>query len=178
MVWRNSDTGYGLTAKLFHWSIALLILVLLGFGTYLAEVKISIAQLYLYGWHKSLGLLTFTLILLRIFWRFRSPTPPPLGEKNWQYSLAHYLHRFMYVLMVLMPLSGWIASSASGFPISFFGLFPLPLIAPESEQIETVGFEIHGLIGNLLLISIVLHLGGALQRHFVKKDATLKRMWF
>jgi len=178
MKWRNTEDQFGLTSKLFHWLLAGLILALLAFGLYLDNAKIGISELYLYGWHKALGLLTFSLIVLRLVWTIRSPKPKPLGPENWQSKFADQTHRFLYAMMLVMPLSGWIASSASGFPMSFFGLFPVPAIAPASEQIEDIFFSIHGVAGKALIIALLLHLGGALQRHFVKRDDTLRRMWF
>jgi len=178
MNWRNTNDSYGLIAKLFHWALAVLIIGLIAFGMYLGNAKISVSQLYLYGWHKALGLLAFTFISLRVLWRIRSHKPAPLDPGNWQAKLAHSIHRILYFLMVLMPLSGWIASSASGFPMSFFGLFPLPAIAPTSEPLEEFFFAVHGIAGKLLVLSLLLHLGGALQRHFVKRDGTMRRMWF
>ncbi len=178
MKWRNTDVSYGLTSKLFHWVLALLIIGLIAFGLYLDNAKIGIAELYLYGWHKALGLLAFSLIIPRVIWHFRTINPAPLGPDNWQAKLATQAHRILYFLMVLMPLSGWIASSASGFPMDFFGLFPIPAIAPVSERIEDLFFSIHGIAGTFLAVVVLLHIGGALQRHLIKRDGTLRRMWF
>ncbi len=178
MLWRNSDTAYGLPSKLLHWLIAALIFGLIGLGLYLENTKIGLDQLYLYGWHKATGVLAFSLILLRLIWRAASPPPPVLGNPGWQTTAAHWVHRLFYVGMVAMPISGWIASSATGFDMSFFGLFPIPFIAPTSELLEEVFFTLHGIIGKLLILLIVLHVAGAVQRQFVKQDGTLHRMWF
>ena len=178
MLWKNTETGYSLAGKTLHWALAVLIISQIGLGLYLENAKIGVADLYLYGWHKALGMLAFSSILLRIVWRLNSAAPQPLGVQNFQAKLAISLHRLLYVLMVVIPLSGWIASSASGFPMSFFNLFPLPAIAPVSELIETAFFEIHDVAGKLLIVALALHMAGALQRHFIKRDATLRRMWF
>ena len=178
MLWKNTESGYSLVGKLLHWVLAIFIISQIGLGLYLENAKIGVADLYLYGWHKALGMLAFSLIFVRIFWRLSTTAPQPLGVQNFQAKLAKSLHRLLYVLMVVIPLSGWIASSASGFPMSFFNLFPLPAIAPVSEPIETAFFAIHDVAGKLLIVALALHMAGALQRHFIKRDATLHRMWF
>lgn len=178
MFWKNTETGYSLIGKLLHWFLAVLIFSQIAFGLFLENAKIGVADLYLYGWHKAFGILALALIILRIFWRHSSPPLKPLGPENAQAKLAISLHRFLYFLMLAIPVSGWIASSASGFPMSFFSWFPLPAIAPVSEPIEDIFFTIHGISGKLLIPTLVLHIIGALQRHFIKGDATLRRMWF
>ena len=178
MRWRNTDTAFGLPSKLLHWALAVLIIGLIGFGMYIEDLKVSLDNLHLFNWHKALGILAFSLILLRLLWRFLSPPPPVLGPSGWQATAAHWVHRLFYILMVAMPLCGWIASSATGFEISFFGLFPIPLITPENEPVEMVFFAQHGIIGKLLIFLILLHVAGAMQRQFVKRDGTLRRMWF
>jgi len=175
---RNSPTTYGLVSKLLHWSIALNIFTLLGLGLYIKNTKITYDMIYLFGWHKSLGLLTFTLILLRVIWLFASSPPDPLGADGWQKKAAHLAHRSFYLLIVAMPVSGWIASSASGLPMDFLGLFPIPAIAPENEQLETVMFAVHGVVSKLLIFLLIVHIGAAFQRQFVKRDGTLRRIWF
>lgn len=178
MNWRNTDNNFGLTSKLFHWLLAGLIFGLLVFGMYLDNTKIGIADLYLYGWHKALGLLAFSLIILRVLWAQLSIKPAVLGPGNWQSKTAVLIHKSLYAMMLVMPLSGWIASSASGFPMSFFGLFPLPAIAPESERIEYIFFLVHGIAAKAMIVALILHISGAFQRHFIKRDNTLRRMWF
>ena len=177
---RNSDTGYGLIAKLFHWVLALYLLGLFGFGKYIASMKVGIANLHYFNFHKVFGLIALTLILLRLAWRYYSPPPPVLteGAKPWELRLAHLTHAMLYVLMLAMPLTGWIASSASGIRISMFGVFYVPLIAPPNETTEEVFFALHHWLSLLLAGFVALHIAGALKRHFVLRDRTLRRMWF
>lgn len=177
---RNSNAQYGLVAKLFHWGLALYLLGMFVFGKYLASMTVGFSNLHLFNWHKAFGLVALTLILLRLAWRFLSPPPPTLteGSRAWELRLAHFTHILLYCIMLGMPLTGWIASSASGIPISLFGLANVPLIAPPSEVIEDIFFGIHALLGSLLALIVALHVAGALKRHFILRDMTLRRMWF
>lgn len=177
---RNTQETYGLIAKLFHWILALYLAGLFGFGKYVASMKVGIENLHYFNLHKVFGLMALTLIVLRLFWRLYSPPPQTLtkGTKPWELRLAHATHATLYGLMFAMPLAGWIASSATGIRISFFGLFFLPMIAPPSERIEDLFFDIHRLLGYLLLLFVALHVAGAMKRHFILRDATLRRMWF
>lgn len=177
---RNTQEAYGLIAKLFHWVLALYLAGLFGFGKYIASMKVGIENLQYFNLHKVFGLVALTLIVLRLAWRLYSPPPPTLtgGAKHWELQLAHVTHAMLYVLMFAIPLAGWIASSASGIGISLFGLVKVPLIAPPSERIEDLFFDIHRLLGSVLVLFVVLHIAGALKRHFVLRDMTLRRMWF
>lgn len=177
---RNTQETYGLIAKLFHWVLALYLAALFGFGKYIASMKVGIENLHYFNLHKVFGLIALTLIVLRLAWRLYSPPPPTLarGVKRWELHLARVTHGMLYVLMFAMPLAGWIASSATGIRISFFDLFFLPMIAPPSERMEDLFFDIHRLFGYLLLLFVALHVAGALKRHLVLRDKTLRRMWF
>ncbi len=177
---RNSFEKYGLVAKIFHWVLALYLVGMFIFGKYLASMTIGFSNLHLFNWHKAFGLIALTLISLRLAWRFISPPPPTLteGSRAWELKLAHFTHVALYGLMLGLPLTGWIASSAAGIDISLFGFFNVPLIAPPSERTEELFFDFHRLLGVLLALFVALHVAGALKRHFVLRDMTLRRMWF
>jgi cytochrome b561 len=179
-MFRNNGENYGLLAKLFHWVLALYMLGLFVFGKYLTTMKVGFATIHLFNYHKIFGLMALALILMRLAWRLYSPPPPTLtdGARPWELRLAHFTHFMLYVLMLAMPLSGWIASSASGIGISFFGLASVPLIAPPVEWVEKLFFAVHHWLATLLVIFLILHVAGALKRHFVLRDRTLRRMWF
>jgi cytochrome b561 len=127
-------------------------------------------------WHFMLGLSVFALVWIRLLarWRGGTPaiTPPPAA---WQNALAKAAHVALYVLMIGMPIGGWLILSAEGKPIPFFGLELPALVAPNkglAEQIE----EIHELGGTVGYWLIGLHAAAALFHHYVKRDNTLLRM--
>ena len=171
----NNETHFGLVAIIFHWLMALLIIGLLGVGLYMTGLPIGIQKLKLYGWHKEFGILVLALVILRIIWRLTNTTPV-LSLPKLELLAARLAHLALYVLMLAMPLSGWLMTSAAGLPPSFFGLFILPsLVAPNDElrQLFALAHEwlAYGLIG-----IIGVHTLAALKHHFIDKDNVLKRM--
>ncbi|MBE9476511.1 MAG: cytochrome b [Proteobacteria bacterium] len=179
MGFKNTSTSYGLVAKLLHWCLAAALWGMFLFGRSIASMKPALDNIHLYGWHKSIGILLLTLILFRLLWRIISPPPKIIIESTTpkaQIYLAHGVHFSLYILMLVTPLLGWLASSATGFEMRFFGSFKIPPIIPEDPAIEELLFSLHGLSATLLVALSVLHLCAALYRHFIKKDDTLRRM--
>ena len=176
MALRNTADSFGLVSRLIHWVMAALILTLLPLGLSLASMQPGLANLWLYGLHKTLGLTALALVLLRLLWHRISPPPPPLGPPAaWETRAAKAGHAALYVLMLAMPLTGWIASSATGIDVMFAERWVVPPIAPVSETIDQVGFAIHGILGKLLLALVVLHMAAAVKRE-MEGDGTLRRM--
>ncbi len=177
MAARNGPESFGWVTRAIHWITALAVLIALPLGVWISEMEVSLAALKFFGYHKTLGITVLGLILLRMLWHLASPPPAPLPHGvAWQDGLAEVVHRAFYVLLVAMPVSGWVASSATGIDTVVFGRWTLPRIAPVSEAWETAGFAVHGVLGKLLLASVVLHVGGALYRALVSRDGTLARM--
>ncbi len=177
MDFRNSAQRYGVIAQSFHWVMALLIIGMLALGLYMVGLPINALKLKLYGWHKALGVLILMLVFLRLLWRFTNRVPPlPSTLPVWQRFAAHSVHVALYLFMFALPVSGWMLSSASGLPVSFFGLFVLPdLVLPSEYWRATFGL-IHKWLGYALIAAICAHVGAALQHHFINKDDILRRM--
>lgn len=169
---------YDPVAKTLHWLMALAILFLIAYGLYMVAQPPSMRLFRIYDFHKAVGMSLLVLALARLAWRFVRPAPPTLteGVKPWELWLAHVVHILLYALMLIIPLVGWIGASASGLPMSFFGLFPIPGIAPGSEDIQNAALALHGWLNWLFIFVILLHIAGALKRHFILRDATLRRM--
>jgi cytochrome b561 len=175
---RNGAESFGWVSRVFHWTMAALIVGMLAFGTYIGHMQPSLSNLWLYGLHKSIGLSLLTLTLFRLLWHRLSPPPDSLtqGIPRWQMRASSAVHMLLYVLMISIPLSGWIASSATGLDVVFFGEVTVPPIAPTSEAWENTFFFLHHVLTRLLMACLVLHIAGALHRHLVRKDTTLRRM--
>jgi cytochrome b561 len=141
------------------------------------EMGLSPTKIALIGWHKSFGITVLIITLLRFGWRVINIIPPLPGAMTpWQRLLAHLSHLGLYALLLLMPLTGWLMSSAKGIPVSVFGWFILPqLITPDKILGEFLE-ELHELFAWGLLGLIALHTSAALLHHFYYKDTVLMRM--
>ncbi|KUJ72514.1 cytochrome b [Thiomicrospira sp. WB1] len=173
----NNDSAYGLVTRANHWLSAILVIGLIGLGIYMTGLPDSPDKFELYDVHKALGIGVLGLIILRLIWLKLSPNPPILPAKRWEEVLAHSVRGLLYLSLLIMPFSGWAMSSAGGHEVSFFGLFTLPALVPESEAIGDVAKTVHAFVGNILFPALILlHIAGALKHHFIYKDNTLKRM--
>ena len=176
MVWRNTATGYGLTTRILHWSMVLLIAGMLILGTKIANMQPSLSTLYLYGVHKTFGFIVLALAVIRIIWHRISPPPLPIGNpKAIPNLLARTVHALIYICLIAIPISGWIASSATGLDVLMFETIKVPAIAPVSEAWEKTAFAAHSLLTKALMGLLAAHILGAMLRG-VKQDGTIERM--
>lgn len=177
MPFKNTKLRYGYVAMSFHWVIAILIIGMLILGTYIDDLPIGMEKLKLLGWHKSFGILILSLAILRILWRFINIVPTYLDTiPSWQKMTAHAMHYVLYGFLFLMPLTGWMMSSASGVTVSFFGLFNLPNLVSANKAWADIFFQIHSTCASILIGLIILHVLAALKHHFWDKDDILRRM--
>ncbi|HYE45296.1 MAG TPA: cytochrome b [Caulobacter sp.] len=182
-------TRYSAVAMTLHWIIAALILTNVGLGWVGGDMEGGEQKIALLQWHKTLGVSILLLSLVRLGWRL-THRPPVLNPnlKAWEKALAHTVHWGFYVLMIGLPLTGWIMVSASPvikvYPISFFGLFDWPAIAFLSElpreqmrAVHGIFEEAHHLLAKAMIyVLIPLHLLGALKHEFIDRDGELGRM--
>lgn len=174
---RNSQYGWGRASRWLHWLTALLIFTLLVVGFIMTELKPSPDTIRIYNLHKSFGLLLLAIVLVRILWRGIDRAPPDLPMPTWQRRLAKSVHAALYGLLLLMPLSGWLLHSASGYPLKWFLVGPaVPRLIEKSSESKHFFEAIHEW-GALILIGVlILHIAGALKHHFIDRDRTLTRM--
>ena len=173
----NSPNRYTPTAIALHWLAALLIFSAFPLGLYVHEMALSPLKLKLLSYHKWLGVTIFLLTVARIAWR-ATHTPPPLAATIplWQQQVAHVLHLLLYILLLLIPLSGWLMSSAKGFPVVYLGLVQLPDLVDKDKLLGDLLAEVHKLLNFGLLALVGMHIGAALKHHFIERDDTLRRM--
>jgi cytochrome b561 len=134
-------------------------------------------KLEFYGWHKSFGVLVIGLFLLRIVWRFYKKPPVLPGHMSAIERLAANTgHAVLYLLLIIMPLSGWLMSSAAGFPVSFFGLFQLPDLIAADAGLKKLLNSTHTYIGWFFTATITMHVMATIYHYFYHKDNVLKRM--
>jgi cytochrome b561 len=168
---------YTRTAIALHWLVALLILAALPLGLTMTEMPLSPQKLKFYAWHKWLGVTVFGLVVLRLAWRASHP-PPPLPESvpAWQRSAAHALHWALYALMLVIPLAGWLMSSAKGFQTVYLGVLPIPDLLAKNEALGERLAEVHAWLAYALIALLMVHVAAALKHHFVDRDDVLRRM--
>jgi cytochrome b561 len=177
MPFKNTETRFGFIAQLLHWAMAIIMIGMLILGIYMVNLPISPAKLKWYGIHKEWGVVVFMLMIVRLSWRLINITPPlPQTMAWWEKLAAFSMHYAFYFFMAALPITGWMLSSAAGFPVSFFGLFLLPDLVQPSEPLRLLLTEIHKWLGYALIAAIIGHAGAALQHHFFKKDDILRRM--
>lgn len=179
--WINTKLSYGSVAVLLHWVMAVLLGVLIAMGLYmvgLPEVGFDREKITLILTHKGLGLVALGAVLVRMAWRIGNALPALTdGLPAWQQLSARVVHLLFYALMLALPLSGWLMSSAGGYPISFFGL-ELPDLVPVHQMHFRMWVIVHRWLGYALLALIAVHAGAALHHGFVRRDDTLRKMSF
>ena len=169
--------AYSLTARVLHWITAFLILTMIPLGLVIANEWGGFAQDALYNLHRSIGVTIIPLVILRIVYRWtHPPLPLPADIAPMQRFAAHATHWGLYVLLIVQPFTGWIATSAYRAPVIVFGLFELPPIWRESRAFSEQLFFVHGLIGIGIACLAAAHVGAALYHHFVRRDRVLLRM--
>ena len=168
---------WGMVSQLFHWTCAALVIALGAIGLYMTELSSPVAKIRIYALHKSLGITLLALVVLRLLWRWTRPAPGPVPGMSRHLRLAaDGMHGFLYVMMIAMPLSGWLYNSASGYPLQWFRRFNLPALAGKDEQLAKLAHALHEYGFWLLLILVVGHVGAALYHHLFLDDGTLHRM--
>jgi cytochrome b561 len=177
MALRNTTRRWGAVAQLLHWLIVVLIIVQVTLASLADDLPPGMKKLTLLARHKSVGITILMLALVRLLWRLANPTPGlPPTLKPYERRLAHFTHFMLYALLFAMPLSGWMMSSARGFPVSWFGFFQLPDLVPKSKPLYEALLTTHATLACVLGAVVVLHVAGALKHHFVLRDDVLRRM--
>lgn len=171
------NIAYTRTAVALHWLMALLILAALPLGLTMTELDLSPTKLKLYAWHKWLGVTVFGLAVLRLVWRTTHPAPPlSAAIPAWQRGAAHALHWALYALMLVIPLSGWLMSSAKGFQTVYLGVLPLPDLLAKDEAVGDLLQQVHRWLNYAMAALLVVHVAAALRHHLVERDDVLARM--
>jgi cytochrome b561 len=170
---------YTTTAIALHWMIALLLLGQFAFGLMLDDIPRGTPERGLYvNLHKSTGIVIGLLIVLRIVWRL-SHTPPPLPATMpaWQRLAARLSHAALYLCMVMLPLSGYLASNFSKHGIKFFNLVRMPPWGPDDKTLYTLFNQTHHLTALLLALFVGLHVLAVAKHMLIDRDGLLWRMW-
>jgi len=175
----SPDTpGYGRFARAMHWLIAALIAVQFAIGWSMPHIGRNTRPDTLINLHLSFGVLIGLLALVRLAWRLMHPVPAlATAAPRWQQRAARAGHHLLYVLLIAIPILGWMSASGRNFPVSLFGLIEFPSLLPVKHPWTGKLGDIHMVLSNYVLLTVVaLHVLVALHHHFILKDRTLARM--
>lgn len=158
-----------------HWLIAALIVLQFVLAKLAENAGTPLEELVLLANHKSVGISIFLLAALRLAWRMWQGVPRALPMPEWQFIASQISHWSMYALIFLLPITGWLTSSASAHSVSWFNLVALPdLVAPD-PALEEKFEDIHELHATLLFAIVLVHIAGAVL-HSLRKDRALARI--
>jgi cytochrome b561 len=168
---------YTWPAMLLHWLVALLIFGLFPLGLYMHDLPLSVLKLQLYAWHKWFGITVLLLVVVRMAWRATHRPPKlPATIPRWQQGVAEWMHGLLYVLILCIPLSGWMLSSAAGVRVVWWGVLPLPLLLPVSKPLAHALALVHATLNYTLAALVVVHVAAAIKHQFTDRDGVLSRM--
>jgi cytochrome b561 len=172
---RNTTSTYGVVAKFFHWLIFLLLFSNITFGFFLDSIPKD-WQGFSYNLHKLIGLSILALMVLRLLWALTNPKPAlPFNTKPWERWAERLVHWFLYLVVFLIPITGWVGSVAAGHPPQLGDFkFDLP-ITPDKALVDT-SFELHEVLAITLIVLFSIHVLAALYHHYIRKDDILRRM--
>lgn len=179
---RAAGTRYSSVAIALHWLIAFMIIgSLIGALAFNSKLNSSDAEVRAQGLamldiHRSFGLTILALSVFRLVWRLRHPLPsPPPTMAAYELVIARGTHLSFYALMILVPLAGYVTSSASAYPIIYFGLFEVPKL-PIGQALGDVAHQVHWFMAIGIVVLLFGHVAGALKHHFINRDDVLTRI--
>jgi cytochrome b561 len=167
---------YNRAAIALHWITAILIVANLTLGLSMVQLPISPRKLNWYLWHKSIGITVFLLTSLRLGWRAIRPHPEPVPMPPWQQRATVVSHAFLYLLLLCIPVSGWLYSSATGVQVVYLGVIPLPNLLPRDKALGDALRIVHVTLNAVMFAVVCVHVAAALKHHFVDRDTVLTRM--
>ena len=175
----QAATRYTRVAVALHWLLAIGLIYQLSLGVWMEGIPKTPPGLRAdwFNWHKSVGMLLGLLIVLRGLWRLTHASPAlPLSLPRWQQGAARLSHGLLYVCMVVMPLSGFLGSSFTKYPIKFFGT-PLPRLWEANPDLKALCGAVHTGASYVFMALIALHIAAALA-HALRRDGVFSRMGF
>ncbi|MDD5388288.1 MAG: cytochrome b/b6 domain-containing protein [Gallionellaceae bacterium] len=170
------NQGYRWPLVGLHWLTLLLIVAAYVIGSLLEDMTLSPLKLKLFSWHKWVGMTVLFLLLPRLLLRWTERIDHAAGLLPWEARASAAVHGALYLLLLLAPLLGWLHSSASGFPVVWFGVLPLLDLVGKDKALAEIFKELHEGSVNLLVALVVLHAAAALYHQHVRHDGVLARM--
>ena len=168
---------YTPTAIALHWLVFVLIACGFSLALYMTDLPLSPRKLKYYSLHKWIGVTVFMLALARVAWRLTHAAPPlPATMPAWQRAAATATHAILYVLIIVIPISGWLHSSTTGLPTVYLGLIQLPDLLARDKALAGTLKTVHAALNYLLFVLVAIHAAAAVKHHFVDRDDIVARM--
>lgn len=170
---------YSPAAVALHWLAAGLILFNLAFGLYLVDLPVSPQKLKYFSWHKWVGVTVLAVSAARLAWRLGHRAPAlPASMPAWERGAAHASHGLLYLLFFAVPLTGWLFSSAAGYPVVYLGIsaLTLPDLVDKSKELADVLKATHRWLNYAMAALIAMHAAAAIKHHLLDRDDVLSRM--
>lgn len=173
----TASARYTRTAIALHWLIFVLIACGFTLAVYMVDLPLSPQKLKYFSWHKWIGVTVFLTALVRVGWRLTHPAPSlPATMPPWEQRAAAVSHAALYVLIVIIPITGWLYSSATGVPTVYLGLVQLPDLVPKDKPLAEQLKLVHISLNYTMFVIVCFHAAAALKHHFVDRDEVLSRM--
>ena len=171
-----TEVTYTRTAIALHWLAVALIATGFTVGTLMVDLPIAPQTLRVYAYHKWIGITVLLVTVVRLAWRIAHPVRAVAELPAWQRRAAAVSHVALYVLMIAIPVSGWLFSSASGVQVVYLAVVALPNLVAKDDALAAVLKSVHFALNFTLLALVLVHAGAALRHHFVQRDRVLARM--
>lgn len=167
---------YGTTAKVLHWLVVALLLIQYPLGWLMPDIHRGMQPGAGMIFHISFGIVILLLIVLRLVWRLTHPVAPESSLPPWQRLSSEVVHWMLYVLVLATTMSGWLFASFRGWPVSFFYLFPMPMLGADNAVAGKMIDGLHQAAEWTLLVVIGVHVAVALVHIFIYRDRIMQRM--
>ena len=169
--------SYGAGARFFHWTTLALVLLLVPIGLTMTSLDPGRLQDVLFVIHESLGLTLFVLIIARLLWRLTHVPPPPSRDLTaLEIFGSRAVHWLLYIVILAMPISGYLLVAAGDYPLTYFGMAHVPRLVATNKALAERAEDIHMALQYAVYLLVALHAGAALHHHFFRHNDVLARM--
>jgi cytochrome b561 len=170
--------GYSVFARILHWLVAALALLMIPAGVVMVQDGVPRAvQNALFIFHKNVGVVVLLLMLVRLGWRWLRPPPDLPAIPGWQRRAAAASHTLLYVLAIVVPVAGYVRVKAGGFPIEWLDALGVPALVPRSDALASAAQTVHFYAALTFAALIGLHVAAAVQHAAIRRDGVFGRMW-
>lgn len=171
------EAQYGTGAKLFHWVTVALLLAIIPMGLVMGDLPRGRLQDTLFVTHESLGLTVLALTLARFLWRLAHPAPPPSADLSpIERRASGGVHALLYLVLIIMPVTGYLFVTFKGIELSYFGLADIPALVAQDKPKADFALLVHTSLQWAIYALALMHISAALHHHFMRRNDVLARM--